>query len=49
MIFVALYVNDLILASSRIEILQDIKQALSDGFEIPDVDQLKFFSGDDID
>ena len=49
MIFVALYVNDLTLVSRRIDILQDIKQALSDGFEMPDIDQLTFFTGDDID
>ena len=34
MMFVALYVNDLVLASSSNKILQDIKQAPSDWFEM---------------
>ena len=45
MIFVALYVDDLVLAS---KILQDTKQALSDRFEMTDMGQLKYFLGMEI-
>ncbi|OWY95693.1 Copia type Polyprotein, partial [Phytophthora megakarya] len=49
MIFVALYVDDLILASSSDKMLKDTKQALSDRFEMTDMGQLKYFLGMEID
>ncbi|GMF73444.1 unnamed protein product [Phytophthora fragariaefolia] len=48
MIFVALYVDALILASSSDKMLQDTKQALSDRFEMTDMGQLKYFLGIEI-
>ena len=48
MIFIALYVDDLVLASSSLTLLQDIKQALSDRFEMTDMGQLKYFFGMEI-
>ena len=43
LIFVALYVDDLILASSNSKMLQEVKQALSDRFEMTDMSKLKYF------
>ncbi|CEG45257.1 hypothetical protein VITISV_038864 [Plasmopara halstedii] len=43
MIFVALYVDDLILASSSLKMLKETKQSLSDRFEMTDMGQLKYF------
>ena len=48
-IFVALYIDDLILASRSTDILQDTKQAISDQFEIMDMGHLKFSLGMEID
>ena len=48
MIFVALYVDDLVLASNSDKILQDTKQALSKRFEMTDMGQLKYFLGMEI-
>ena len=45
MIFVALYVDDLILASSADKMLQETKNALSRRFEMTDMGQLKYFLG----
>ncbi|OWZ10694.1 Retrovirus-related Gag-pol Polyprotein [Phytophthora megakarya] len=49
MIYVALYVDDSILASSSDKMLKDTKQALSDRFEMTDMVQLKYFLGMEID
>ena len=49
MILMSLYVDDLILARSRNDIFQDTNQALSDRFEMTDMDQLKHFLEMDID
>ncbi|TJX12677.1 hypothetical protein E9840_12290, partial [Tissierella creatinini] len=48
MMFVALYVDDLVLASSSDRMLKDTKQALSDRFEMTDMGQLKYFLGMEI-
>uniref|UniRef100_H3GB73 Reverse transcriptase Ty1/copia-type domain-containing protein n=1 Tax=Phytophthora ramorum TaxID=164328 RepID=H3GB73_PHYRM len=48
MIFVALYINDFVLASSSDKILLDTKQALSKRFEMTDMGQLKYFLGMEI-
>lgn len=48
MIFVALYLDDLILASSTSKMLQETKQALSKRFEMTDMGQLKYFLGIEI-
>ncbi|KAG2782680.1 hypothetical protein PC111_g24477 [Phytophthora cactorum] len=48
MIFVALYVDDLVLASSSDKMLKETKQALSDRFEMTDMGQLKYFLGMEI-
>lgn len=45
MIFVALSVDDLILASSTSKMHQETKQALSDRFEMTDMGKLKYFLG----
>ncbi|PSE80603.1 hypothetical protein C7G70_19195, partial [Acinetobacter baumannii] len=49
MIFVALYVDDLILASNNDELLKSTKEALSVRFEMTDMGQLKYFLGMEID
>ena len=49
MIFVALYVDDLILASSTSKMLQETKEALNRRFEMTDMGQLKYFLGIEID
>ena len=49
MIFVALYVDDLVLASSSDKMLKTIKSALSDRFEMTDLGKLNFFLGMEID
>ncbi|OWZ00175.1 Integrase, catalytic core protein, partial [Phytophthora megakarya] len=49
LVFVSLYVDDLILASSSDKMLKDTKQALSDRFEMTDMGQLKYFLGMEID
>ena len=49
MIFVALYVDDLVLASSTDELLKSTKKALGDRFEMTDMGQLKYFLGMEID
>lgn len=48
MIFVALYVDDLILASSADKMLQETQHALSNRFEMTDMGQLKYFLGIEI-
>ena len=48
MIFVTLYVDDLILASSADKMLQETKHALSSRFEMTDMGQLKYFLGIEI-
>ena len=45
---VALYVDDLILASSTSKMLQETKLALSHRFEMTDLGQLKYFLGIEI-
>ncbi|OWZ15093.1 Gag-pol Polyprotein [Phytophthora megakarya] len=47
MIFMALYVDDLIFTSSN-KMLKDTKQALSERFEMTDMGQLKYFLGIEI-
>ncbi|GMF82131.1 unnamed protein product [Phytophthora fragariaefolia] len=49
MIFVALYVDDLILASNNDELLKSTKEALSVRFEMTDTGPLKYFLGMEID
>lgn len=48
MIFIALYVDGLVLASNSSTLLQDTKKALSDRFEMTDMGQLKYFLGMEI-
>lgn len=48
MIFVALYVDDLILANSTSKMLQETKQVLSNRFEMADMVQIKYFLGIEI-
>ena len=45
MIFVALYVDDLVLASNNDDLLKSTKQALSDRFDMTDLGRLKYFLG----
>ena len=49
MIFVALYVDDLVLASNNDELLKSTKRALSDRFDMTDLGNLKYFLGMDVD
>uniref|UniRef100_A0AAV1TY97 Reverse transcriptase Ty1/copia-type domain-containing protein n=1 Tax=Peronospora matthiolae TaxID=2874970 RepID=A0AAV1TY97_9STRA len=44
MIFVALYVDDLVVASNNDELLKSTKKALGDRFDMTDLGYLKFFS-----
>uniref|UniRef100_A0AAV1V980 Reverse transcriptase Ty1/copia-type domain-containing protein n=1 Tax=Peronospora matthiolae TaxID=2874970 RepID=A0AAV1V980_9STRA len=48
MIFVALYVDDLIIASGSNKSLREAKSALSERFEMTDMGKLKFFLGIEI-
>ena len=48
MIFVALYVDDLILANSTSKMLQETKQVLSNRFEMADMVQINYFLGIEI-
>ena len=43
MIFVALYVDDLVIASNNFEQIQSTKQALSERFDMTDLGDLKYF------
>ena len=45
MIFVALYADDLVIASNNFEQIQSTKQALSERFDMTDLGDLKYFSG----
>ena len=49
MIFVALYVDDLIIASSSSKMLHEVKCTLSERFEMTDMGLLKYFLGTEID
>ena len=49
MIFVALYVDDLVLACNNDELLQTTKKALCERFEMIDLGRLKYFLGMEID
>ncbi|GMF48851.1 unnamed protein product [Phytophthora lilii] len=45
MIFVALYVDDLVLASNNDELLKSTKEALSSRFDMTDLGHLRYFLG----
>ena len=49
MISVALYVDDLVIASNNFEQIQSFKQALSERFDMTDLGDLKYFLGIEID
>ena len=49
MIFVTLYVDDLVLASSDNKLLESTKQALRDWFDMTDLGYLEYFLGIEID
>ncbi|KAG3230733.1 hypothetical protein PI124_g24169 [Phytophthora idaei] len=49
MIFVALYVDDLVLASNNDKLLKSTKKALSERFDMTDLGHLKYFLGVEID
>uniref|UniRef100_A0AAV1TND8 Reverse transcriptase Ty1/copia-type domain-containing protein n=1 Tax=Peronospora matthiolae TaxID=2874970 RepID=A0AAV1TND8_9STRA len=49
MIFVALYVDDLVLASNNDELLKSTKKALGDRFDMTDLGNLKYFLGLEVD
>ena len=49
MIFVALYVDDLVVASNNDDLLKSTKQALSDRFDMTDLGKLKYFIGIEVD
>uniref|UniRef100_A0AAV1TPS2 Reverse transcriptase Ty1/copia-type domain-containing protein n=1 Tax=Peronospora matthiolae TaxID=2874970 RepID=A0AAV1TPS2_9STRA len=49
MIFVALYVDDLVLASNNDELLKSTKKALGDRFDMTDLGNLKYFLGMEVD
>ncbi|KAG2759912.1 Retrovirus-related Pol polyprotein from transposon TNT 1-94 [Phytophthora cactorum] len=49
MIFVALYVDDLVLASNNDKLLKSTKKALSERFDMTDLGHLKYFLGMEID
>uniref|UniRef100_A0AAV1V4J1 Reverse transcriptase Ty1/copia-type domain-containing protein n=1 Tax=Peronospora matthiolae TaxID=2874970 RepID=A0AAV1V4J1_9STRA len=49
MIFVALYVDDLVLASNNDELLKLTKKALGDRFDMTDLENLKYFLGTEVD
>ncbi|GMF45228.1 unnamed protein product [Phytophthora lilii] len=48
MIFVALYVDDLVLASNNDELLKSTKEALSSRFDMTDLGHLRYFLGMEI-
>ena len=45
MIFVALYVDDLLLASNNAELIKTKKDELSERFDMSDLGDLKYFLG----
>ncbi len=45
MAFVVLYVDDMLIASNKIEILDEIKSELNRAFEIKDLEEPKNFLG----
>uniref|UniRef100_A0AAV1ULL7 CCHC-type domain-containing protein n=1 Tax=Peronospora matthiolae TaxID=2874970 RepID=A0AAV1ULL7_9STRA len=49
MIFVALYVDDLVIASNNDELLKSTKKALGDRFDMTDLGNLKYFLGMEVD